>query len=243
MNRTLQKLAAMCVGGLVSLVTPLGVRAGEPPQIANIFPDFPTEYPNASPHLITGEGFEPGKTEVWVWSPVKDAAKADALSNVKDSEGLPAEPPTGARRIEPLDVEPQVIVVPLEGVAVWVKTAGGISKPCLFNVAKPCWLGPERAQPGTSVHVFGFGLRAPWQLPRLALRSKERQYLVKPTSPDRDYRAEDSTLLYFDVPTDASPGRYEVYVHNGYGGAMGWRRAGSPLKNPGINVIQTSNPR
>ena len=44
-----------------------------------------------------------------------------------------------------------------------------------------------------------------------------------------DYRAEDSTLLYFDVPTNALPGSYDVFVHNGNGGALGWRKAG-PLE-------------
>jgi len=127
----------------------------------------------------------------------------------------------------PLDVEPQVIVAPLEGVVAWVKTPAGTSAPYLFNVPKPCWLGPERVAPGATVHVFGFGLRAPWQSPRLALKNAERHYLLQATPPGRDYRAEDSTLLYVDVPPDAVPGRYDVFVHNGNGAALGWRKAGS----------------
>jgi len=202
-----------------------------PPEIANVFPDFPTEYPNASPHLITGEGFEPGKTEVWIWSPGKEAAGiTNGLASLGEAEQtLPEQPPKDARRVSALDVEQQVIVAPLEGVCVWVKTPAGTSAPYLFNVPKPCWVGPERMESGASVHVFGFGLRAPWQSPQLALKGAERHYLVKVTPPSRDYRAEDSTLLYFDVPTNAAPGKYEVFVHNGNGAALGWRKAG-PLE-------------
>ena len=91
-----------------------------PPEIANVFPDFPTEYPNASPHLITGESFEPGKTEVWIWAPAKgDAAVTNALATLGDDEPLlPDEPPKEARRISAMDVELQVLVAPLEGVVV-----------------------------------------------------------------------------------------------------------------------------
>jgi len=216
----------------------LSVQAA-PPEISNVFPDFPTEYPNASPHLVTGEGFEPGKTEVWVWSPGNEAAAiTNALAGLGEAEPiLPTQPPPDARRVATLDVERQVLVAPLEGVVVWVRTASGASKPCLFNVPKPCWLGPERAEPGASVHVFGFGLRAPWQAPRLALKGAERHYLLAANPPSRDYRAEDSTLLYFDVPANALPGNYDVFVHNGNGGALGWRKAGlleiiAPAKIP-----------
>jgi hypothetical protein len=120
---------------------------GAEPEIAHVFPDFPTECPNASPHLITGEGFEPGKTEVWIWSPGKDtAAITNALANLGGAEPtLPERLPKDARRVSTLDVEQQVIVAPLEGVGVWVKTAAGTSKPYLFNVPKPCWVGPERS--------------------------------------------------------------------------------------------------
>lgn len=229
-----------CLCALLLLAMPNGLPAqAAPPEISNVFPDFPTEYPNASPHLVTGEGFEPGKTEVWVWSPGKEAAAiTNALAGLGEAEPiLPEQPPQDARRVSTLDVERQVLVAALEGVVVWVKTTAGVSKPCLFNVPKPCWLGPERAEPGASVHVFGFGLRAPWQAPRLALKGAEGHYLLSANPPSRDYRAEDSTLLCFDVPENALPGRYDVFVHNGNGGALGWCKAGlleiiAPVKIP-----------
>ena len=238
MIRMPNPLKCLCALLLFAIPGGLSVQAA-PPEISNVFPDFPTEYPNASPHLVTGEGFEPGKTEVWVWSPGNEAAAiTNALAGLGEAEPiLPTQPPPDARRVATLDVERQVLVAPLEGVVVWVRTASGASKPCLFNVPKPCWLGPERAEPGASVHVFGFGLRAPWQAPRLALKGAERHYLLAANPPSRDYRAEDSTLLYFDVPANALPGNYDVFVHNGNGGALGWRKAGlleiiAPAKIP-----------
>ena len=182
-----------------------------------------------SPHIITGEAFEPGKTEIWALDTVVDTASVtNAIELLGDNDPpLPAAPPKDGKRISPLDVERQVIVAPLEGFVVWVRTPAGTSLPYAINLPKPCWLSDERVEPGQSVHLFGFGLRAPWRPCYLALVGAGRRYLVRPFVPSRDYRAEDSTLIYFEVPATAAPGTYYVFVHNGYGGALGWRKAGT----------------
>ena len=195
------------------------------PEISYVFPDFPTEYPAVSPHLITGEDFDPAMTEVWVWEPGKDnVGENAAIAKLAEGEPhLPDKPPAGARRITPLDIERQVIVAPLEGTLVWVKTQQGTSAPYLINVPRPHWLSHQKAAPGDTLHLFGFGLRAPWRPGRIALINPQKQYLLQPRPPSRDYRAEDSTLLYFDLPNDVVPGDYRVFVHNGNGAALGWR--------------------
>ena len=176
--------------------------------------------------MITGADFEPGKTEVWMWEGPKQPGGDQALPIGEPAEkALPAEPPADARQIGILDCERQVIVAPVQGVAVWVKTSAGFSRPCVVNLARPCWLSQSEARAGETLHVFGFGLRADYRRSRVALKG-EKTFFVDARQPSRDLRAEDPSLFYFDLPHDISPGQYSVLVHNGYGGAIGWRTAG-----------------
>jgi hypothetical protein len=201
--------------------------SAEQPQISYVFPDFVTEAPSVAIHTITGEDFDPAKTEVWTWDSGNDGGiVSNAVASLADLEPeLPIVPPKDAHRIQPLDIERQIITTPLTGEIVWVKTASGVSKPYLFNVAKPCWISDQQTQPGATIHIFGFGLRSPYRPCRIALKSAAQDYIVQPFIPSRDYRAEDSTLIYFDIPTNTVPGKCLVFVHNGLGGALGWRKA------------------
>jgi hypothetical protein len=83
------------------------VARGLPPEIANIYPD----YPGLSPRIVTGENFVPTESELWVWEP--PAIDRDVSVAVKhlgqSAPELPATPPPGARRVGTLDIEPQVI--------------------------------------------------------------------------------------------------------------------------------------
>jgi hypothetical protein len=88
---------------------------------------------------------------------------------------LPTQPPEGARRVNALDVETQVITAPLHGSVVWTKTRVGFSSPRLFNLAKPLWLSEEKAEPGALVAVFGFGLRPEYR--RLARHYSSTKHL------------------------------------------------------------------
>ena len=110
-----KRLTPIVLGLMVWLAVGVADRCGAAiPQISNVFPDFPTDYPSAGPHLLTGEDFEPGGTEVWVWDPgKKDDEKIAPALPAGDEPPLPETPPANARRITPLDVERQVIVAPL----------------------------------------------------------------------------------------------------------------------------------
>ena len=136
------------------------------------------------------------------------------------------QPPQGARRVKPLDVESQVITVPLSGVAVWVKNADGWSKPYRFNVPKPFWISHERIEAGELLHVFGFGLRTREGV-TIVLAGGGRHTFCRPIVEARSPRTPDKRLVYFEVPIETEPGNYEIWFHNGLGGRYGWVRAGS----------------
>lgn len=232
--RTIRTLATLCVSGLTSLATTATVQAGNPPEIANIFPD----YPGVSPQLITGEHFDLTHTEVWVWEP------PSGERNIRETAArlgealpvLPAQPPAGARRADALDVEQQIITVSLNGAVAWVKTPEGFSQPYLFNVAKPLWVSEEKAEPGGLVYVFGFGLRPEYRRSNLVLKRGTTVLFPRTIVEARALRTADKRLVYFEVPADAGPGPYEVFCHNSYGGAWGWRKAGNleVVARPGI---------
>ncbi|TFH46263.1 MAG: hypothetical protein E4H01_10265, partial [Lysobacterales bacterium] len=209
----------------------LGVVAGwpaggiaAPPEISNVYPD----YPGFGPHIITGEGFDSGSTEVWTWEPsARETMEKEAAGRLGgDLSELPARPPEGARRVGMLDVERQVIVASLNGAVLWVKTAEGFSKPYLFNVAKPLWVSESKAAPGGLAYVFGFGLRPQYRRCTIAMKSDTVTFFPRMIVEARALRTADSRLVYFEVPKDVAAGRYSVYVHNSYGGRWGWRKAG-----------------
>ncbi len=203
------------------------------PVISNVFPDF--DPPVRVPHVITGENFDPNTTEVWCWQGSADSPTTQAaLNRLGQPMTLPTEPPKGACRAAVLDVESQVIVANLQGVVVWVKTAQGWSQPCLFGTAHPFWISRDKAPQGAVLRMFGFGLQDLWRTTRVVLKAQDGNVLAcrrmvtsgMGTQEPRLGRSPDSRLVLFEVPADAPPGKYEVYVHNGLGGDLGWAKAG-----------------
>jgi hypothetical protein len=116
-------LAAWIMGADAGLAPAVAAQ----PEISYVHPDFPGN----CPHILTGQDFDPKKSEVWIWEgPRSDSGDAAELEVGANGElALPARPPETARRVQPLDMERQVIVAPLQGIAVWVKTPAGFSKP------------------------------------------------------------------------------------------------------------------
>ncbi len=206
------------------------------PEIANIHPDFPVSV--AVPHLITGESFDAPDLELWTWAPPIDDAAVQAAATLPRVDELPATPPADAVRIDPIDVERQAIVAPLTGNVLWIRSRGGWSKPCLFNVARPFWISDRSARAGDMMHLYGFGVRPEIRgLPnydrhpkppcRIALVGAGGATLVPPLVEGRSTQwVTDSRLVYFRLPGGCMPGHYAVWVHNGYGGAFGWAKAG-----------------
>ena len=72
----------------------------EPPKIANVFPDFPSDVPR----IITGEGFDQRTTEIWTWTPESnEVAIKKELANIEnDLPPLPTKPPIWSTQRERL---------------------------------------------------------------------------------------------------------------------------------------------
>ena len=209
------------------------------PAISHVFPDFLCSV--TVPHVITGEHFDGDELEIWCWTPpaTAESVRQAAYELGNGALWIPSCPPEDAVRIEPLDVERQVIVAQLTGDVLWVRTKVGWSLPYILNIARPFWISHTQAKPGELLHIYGFGLRKE----QLGILNATKLYLVPEgllllIGEGGRFFAEtilegrstqwvgDSRLLYFRVPADAPAGHYQVYHHNGRGGAFGWVQAG-----------------
>jgi len=205
---------------------------GAAPVISNVFPDFVGVH---GPKIITGEGFDPQKTQVWqVQLPSDEGLARVGMERLGGKPApLPETPPKSAQRVNVLDVEEQVITAHVTGDIVWVTGPGGVSKPFLLHAAKPFWLSDAKARPGQLLHVYGFGLRAQYRKSQVLLRSTDplldeaKTYVARQVIEARSPRTADPRLIYFEVPPDAAPGSYQVYLHNGMCGEFGWVKAGT----------------
>lgn len=241
------------LSAMLGLVSTLCVIA-EAPQISNVHPDFPGRHLRPiergkdffhNHHVVTGENLDAPGSEFWVWSPSGDREKAIQSPGFRPPP-LPAQPPTGAKRIQPLDLEKQVAVIDLgKANVLWVKSGDGFSEPYLFNVAKPFWIQSDTAWPGKSLAIYGFGLGGyvSSDAPTLvALVGKNGTKTLPAEGQARSPRHKDAMLINFRVPADLAKGEYEVYVHSGFGGEYGWRPAGTltvvaePVEGPMFNV-------
>ncbi len=221
------------VGGLMAC----GAVMAAAPQIAQVYPDFHINL-HGAPRILTGEGFDSGGVEFWVWSPANDAnvQRESAETLASGSAPVPATPPQGARRIGMMDVEPSVAVGEVSGTVLWAKNADGWSKPYVLDVARPYWINQDQARAGEQLFLYGFGLRpehsGPPQYarkpgPLLAMVGEGKVLRMSPVLERRSTGwITDPRLMYFRVPANAAPGRYALYVHNGFGGELGWAKAG-----------------
>jgi hypothetical protein len=232
-----QRLAWVCAAGVLAVAA---ASPAAPPQIAQVYPDFPVHGPrHRLPRIITGEHLDADGVELWTWQPPSsEEIIRRAASRLADGvPDPPATPPKGAHRVSPLDVQPRVLLAELSGSVLWAKGPDGCSRPYLFNVARPFWLSAERACAGDRVHVFGFGLRREHEGPRTyAPRPKSTLALIGGDQPllvaaHRQARStvwtDDPRLVFFRLPADTPPGEYTAYVHSGVGGAHGWAKAGA----------------
>lgn len=233
--------SARCVAALILLLPALAAVSDAAPEVAFVYPEYGMQ--REAPNLLLGEGLDGAGLEIWTWAP-GEAGEAPPAA----PPALPATPPEGAKRVRAthvLDAAAQVAVarLPADAAALWVKTEAGWSSPYLLGVARPFWLDDEAYAPGAVARLFGFRLRPRADACRVALRSADGTVLHCRLSEDlRSPRTADEKLVLFDLPDDAAPGAWEVFVHNGTGGAFGWVRAGAleiaapPPAPPVLNV-------
>ena len=223
---------------LVVFAAPL---PAEPPAISNIHPDFPVAARGwRSPQILTGENLDANGLEILCWSHrgnAEEVAAAAETLGTDDQPTIPAEPPEGAQRIQPVDVERQVLVAYLRGHAVWVRSPAGTSRPYAINLPKPFWLSHETVTPGQRMHCYGMAMERDHGGPRqyepkpgakIAFRQGERTWVVSTRRQARQtVWTADSRLVFFYTPGDLEPGRpATIYAHNGVGGEFGWVRCG-----------------
>ncbi len=100
----------------------------------------------------------------------------------------------------------------------WICSDGGTSYPERVNMSDAWWAGPEAATRGDTVYVFGRDLLLPdhtnaW----VYLQPSGGGGQWVPTAAGSNaYR------LAFEVPGGLANGTYELWTHNGGGGAYGW---------------------
>lgn len=101
---------------------------------------------------------------------------------------------------------------------VWAENAAGVSLPFAVNKTEAWWIGPNPANPGKVVSVYGQNLS------NGAAKPTSWIYLQPTGAPGRwitptkvnPYKVD------FVVPKDLAPGSYQIWAHNGHGGKYGW---------------------
>lgn len=103
-----------------------------------------------------------------------------------------------------------------------VTVGGASSSAVLINAPDPWWLQGDRgesATPGGWLRIFGKSLG--FDLHSLVRLEPEKgeAVVLEP--------AGDGFALRLELPASLAPGVYKVYVHNGLGGNVAWRKAGT----------------
>jgi len=187
----------------------------------------------------------PGETAM-----VHGAGWAKDTTVLLDAEagGEPGLPPPAAalrseggplRKLRPVNVTPTCVSfvvpkgLPQGSYQCRIESGGKTSDPFVLNEPGPWWVQGDwgrEASPDGWVRVLGrclsFGGRA-----KLVLKNGNRVVDLKLDS-------QDQWALAASLPAELSPGLYDVFVHNGYGGAGGWRRAGGIRIAPHEEVWQ-----
>ena len=188
--------------------------------------------------LLNGGGLAATKTaQVWrlpdanvsapaanISVPVPAAAKSQAALQPSDSS---------VKFVLPVSLAPGVFAAQIE-------TGGEASRPLVINrpelwFAQPTALQPglkeNQASPGSIVQIIGKNFLLPGDKgsPRVALRPAGGEWISLVVT-----NAERYSLLA-QLPANLAKGKYELAVHNGFGGAAGWSEPlAVEIKNPDV---------
>jgi hypothetical protein len=148
-----------------------------------------------------------------------------------------------------------VITLPRTGLAsdamymIWAADDDGVSQPVFVNQTEAWWIGPDAAQAGQKIALFGRNLtqtagqwtrgQSPGSAPSfvwIAPQAGGQAIQVQVTSAN-PYRVE------FELPSNLAAGNYRAWVHNGKGGNFGWS---APLnftvRSPQLNGTSWTGP-
>lgn len=105
---------------------------------------------------------------------------------------------------------------------VWVQNADGVSTPVRINAAEIWWTGPNRTAPGQEISVYGRNLSTAGR--NNASYAVVRPWDSPPTTPSVAFQLASATPYHtrWRLPQTLPLGKYELWLHNGHGGAYGW---------------------
>jgi hypothetical protein len=234
----------------ISIVAPLfgcgAARADDstrnvaaPPEIAGISPMVGHQ----EPLLVYGAGFGAAGAAALEWAPPQPAGQAwspeASLRRVLAGKvAAPLAPPADAAHLAVEKQDEFTLFLPEACTGqggsyavhvLWVNTPAGIARPYRVNVPEVWLASPRRLVAGQKARVFGLNLAVVGgqSVPAVCLRRDER-VVSCPTFFTRRpmyHRYQHPHEVGFDVPGELVPGVWDVYVHNGSGGDLGWSRA------------------
>jgi len=202
------------------------------------------------------DSVEPGNTVLLYGGGLADASKV-SVARLADGPvahpggPVPAAPPGQAcEPIQPSDNSVKFELPETESPGIFeavVQSASGVSKPVLLNRPELWFLQPVQLQPGLTqnqapagalVQIIGKDFLLPHDLgtPRAALHAADGRWIdLAVTNAGR-------FSLRAQLPSNLAVGRYELWIHNGFGGGAGW---GGPLavelKQPDVWPQKTFN--
>lgn len=179
---------------------------------------------------IFGEGFTEQNRIFW-WRPESSVGEPDwLLTEAECSVAMPEFPPQDAKEFKPDKVFERVLyfgdaeTVPGGTAVLWVEKDGVYSRPVVANRPRVWNLSAYDLHPGGNLSVYGKDFGRAERVKTAVLRSCESGRIIRLISaqtPSYPYDAYKYSAD-FRVPSEVPDGKYELLLHSGKGGAVGW---------------------
>ena len=173
-----------------------GISTADAPAISAISDvTFPDET-----LVITGAGLAGATLRIWAGDRVVDVGPLRAVYDRMQA-------------VVPADL-------PKSTMLVWPVREEAAGAPIRVNGATAWWTWPARAiahTPGQTVRVFGKNLTLDGASPRVYMRGRGIDQWL-------DVASSNPYQIEANLPNDLAEGAYEVWAHNGTGGAWGWSK-------------------
>jgi len=200
--------------------------------------------------VLVGDGFVSEDMELLL-TPCSDHEKGLPSENLTPENIYVEETYVAAEVISIAEEHTITFKVPGGQYRAWiaqVKNSLGESNRYVFNVAQPKWLSSDKVSAGKILRIFGEGLigidayskGAPDEPVSYGGYVDAHKAAVVIKDGFGKYRElqimkASSYDIHVKIPEDMNTGVYEIYVHNGYGGRLGWSK---PLTIEIVEEIQ-----
>ncbi|MGE9296968.1 MAG: LamG-like jellyroll fold domain-containing protein [Puniceicoccales bacterium] len=138
--------------------------------------------------------------------------QADGVAGIRDA------------LIERVDERQAIIVPDVDAIPtnsmylIWPANGDGVGRPIAVNQTEAWWVGPDIAEAGHSVAIYGRNLSHD-------NGDTDAWIYIKPSGSTGQWATVTEVNPYrveFTVPSGLSNGEYEIWAHNGHGGDYGW---------------------